>query len=98
MKEGFEEIASKMAGGQWRIKIPVHIVNIHCTYGEYTEQRKFKLQYFLVEWNWGTRVQTNNRSIVFKVCFGNKVKIGLNWFELRLLEKNLIQEAICWPR
>ena len=39
----FEEIASKTAGGQWCIKIPVHIVNIHCTYGEYTQQRKFKL-------------------------------------------------------
>ena len=43
LKEGFEEIASKMAGGQWCIKIPVHIVNIHCTYGEYARHRKVEV-------------------------------------------------------
>ena len=38
-----EKIASKRALGQWGIKIPVHIVNIHCTYGEYARHRKVEV-------------------------------------------------------
>ena len=39
-----EKIASKRALGQWGIKILVHIVNIHCTYGEYARHRKVEVQ------------------------------------------------------
>ena len=38
-----EKIASKRARGQWGIKILVHIVNIHCTYGEYAPHRKVEV-------------------------------------------------------
>ena len=38
-----EKIASKRARGQWGIKILVHIVNIHCTYGEYARHRKVEV-------------------------------------------------------
>ena len=43
ISSAIEKIASKRALGQWGIKILVHIVNIHCTYGEYAPQRKVEV-------------------------------------------------------